>query len=746
MSLPAAPAPSGTVVRDRWAPDGRTALVTTLPGVRLLEALPAGGPVVALPAVRDDGTPVRVLLVTAPLDPATRRRVRAECSALEAALADVDPSVVLPLLDHGVADVPYLLVPGLPLVESLSVDGLGAAALGAAARALAAGLGELAGRGIVGPVPPLYEGPVLGTPLPPVLVELSSVLGSGTGHEPPEVLGGGGWTPAGQAYACASMLWTLLSGRPPYGDGLGRLLGAVPPRMRRADVPEPVVAVLRDALAVDPAARPAATPDALADALASALPTIEVLDTLPPTRPVSPPPTHTGGRPLGSRYLLDTRIGRGATGHVWAGRRREDGSPVAVKLIRGELAEDPDVVARFLRERATLVRLSHPNLVRVHDLVAEGEVLGIVMDLVEGADLRRLAVTGPLSVAEAAGLLAQAASALAAVHAAGVVHRDVKPENVLVTERDGRRTALLTDFGTARAVDGPTLTRSTQLVGTPAYLAPELVAGRSPEPPADVYSLGITAYELFTGRRPYPETSTEALLRAHLDQPVTRPDGLSDDAWALVAACLDKQPERRPSAAEAATRFAALADPSRDLGRLHPPEGVAVSTIGEPVATRVSERPVPARPAEPVPPKKRRWLLVGVAALVAVLGLGVGAYLGRPAPHAQPAARPTPSPSVGSLLYPIPAVLALDKGNVTVSWDSGAATLPGFQAFFVFEVTGSGSRAVSGMLARDVNKFRVSSLRPGRQSCFTVIAYGVTAPRPNPAPPPACVTPPSLAR
>src|SRR5262249_1325619 len=148
---------------------------------------------------------------------------------------------------------------------------------------------------------------------------------------------------------------------------------------------------------------------------------------------------------------LDEPIGRGATGHVWAGRRREDGSPVAVKLLRAELATDPGVVNRFLRERLVLTGLRHKHLVRVHDLVAEGDVLGIVMDLVDGEDLRHFLARGPLPEATAATLLAQVAAALAAVHAAGLVHRDIKPENVLVAAGP---TALLSDFGIARAVAG----------------------------------------------------------------------------------------------------------------------------------------------------------------------------------------------------------------------------------------------------------------------------------------------------
>jgi serine/threonine-protein kinase len=758
---------SGTVFRDRSRPDGRMALVTLLSGVRLLDAVPAGTPLVAVPAVREaDNAPVRVLVVTASLDPATRRRIRAECAALEAALADVDPAVVLPVLDHGVdaTDRPYLLMPRPGPVLDGADGPTPVAEVVATARAITAGLAELASRGVGGPPPPAYRtptGPVLGTPLPPVLVELRATLGTGTGHEPPEVLSGGDWTPAGQIYACASILWALLSGRPPFGDGLDRLLGTVP-RMERADVPGALVGVLRQALSLDPADRPESG-GTFAEAVAAAS-TPVALDTLPPTRPTPLRPEDAGARPLGSRYLLDQRIGGGATGQVWAGRRREDGSPVAVKLIRGDLAENPEVVARFLRERATLVRLQHPHLVRVHDLVAEGEVLGIVMDLVNGPDLRRLVAGHRLSQTEAAGLLAQTASALAAVHAAGVVHRDVKPENVLVTERDGRRMALLTDFGTARATDDPTLTRDSQLIGTPAYLAPERVRGYTADAAADVYALGVIAYELFAGHRPFPETSTEAVQRAHLDTEATRPAGLDDDAWDLVSACLDKQPDRRPSAAEAANRFAALAGPGALVDVPPPaplpataPPPAPVSEPLEPLATQLSARPLPARPAEPVPRRRRgRWLLLGTIGAVTVLGLAVGTYLGHSAlgHSAPPAHSATPSPSSDPALYPVPVVLSLDRANsLLISWDLAAAQLPGFRGFYVLQMSPD-FHALAEDLPGGTSSYRVDGLVPAQRTCYMVYAYGVTAAVPDP-PPPACVaagatpasaTPPTASR
>jgi serine/threonine protein kinase len=707
----------------------------SLPGMRLLGRAPAGGPVAAVRAVRAaDDLPVQVLLVTADLAPAELKRVRAECAHLEALLDDVDPALVLPLLDHGVdgAGRPYLVVPrpGPGLEEVLAASGpLPPSEAVAAARVLAGGLAALAERGLVGPPPALCRtgdgGFVLTTPVPPVLAELAAALGEGTGDEPPEVLSGGDWTSAGQVYACAAQLWTLLAGQPPYGSGtqrLSRLLGAGPPRLTRPEVPEPMVEVLRRALAAEPADRPD-SPAALAETLAAALGPVETL---------SPAALDeaTLARPLGSQYLLDTEIGRGATGHVWAGRRRADGSPVAVKLLRSDLADDPEVKARFLREHATLTRLRHPHLVGVHDLVAEGGVLGIVMDLVQGVDLRRLVAQTRLSTGAAATLLAQTAQALAAVHAAGIVHRDVKPENVLATPADGGWSARLTDFGIARAVAGSS---ATALIGTPAYLAPELATGHPPAPPADVYALGVTGYELLAGHRPFHATSIEAWMRAHLEEAPPRPAGIDDAAWKLLAACLAKDPAARPTAAQVASGWAALAGNESPI----PPVSDVELSTGDELGTELAAKPLPVRPPDDKPGKRRRlrWVAIGV---VTALGAALGVYLATP--RSTPEADASPSPTLpATSQYPVAASARPGQdGTVTLTWSSEAAKLDGFQAYFVLEVVGDSPRWASDSLGADATSYRVVGRDSKAKPCYRVIAYGVTARPPDPPPPLTC--------
>ncbi|MET7284255.1 protein kinase [Streptomyces sp. NPDC005573] len=321
-------------------------------------------------------------------------------------------------------------------------------------------------------------------------------------------------------------------------------------------------------------------------------------------------------RPVGSKYLLEEPLGRGATGTVWRARQRETagaeaavpgqpGETVAIKVLKEELASDPDIVMRFLRERSVLLRLTHPNIVRVRDLVVEGDLLALVMDLVEGPDLHRyLRENGPFSPVAAALLTAQVADALAASHADGVVHRDLKPANVLLTQYDGRMHPLLTDFGIARLADSPGLTRTQEFVGTPAYVAPESAEGRPQTSAVDIYGAGILLYELVTGHPPFAGATALEVLHQHLSAEPRRPSTVPDPLWTVIERCLRKNPEQRPGAESLARALRVVAEGvgvHANAAQIAAAEGVGALLAPDPDPAAVPGVPGAADPTQVLP-------------------------------------------------------------------------------------------------------------------------------------------------
>ncbi|MFE9383706.1 serine/threonine-protein kinase [Streptomyces sp. NPDC007025] len=267
-------------------------------------------------------------------------------------------------------------------------------------------------------------------------------------------------------------------------------------------------------------------------------------------------------RKIGSRYTAHRILGRGSAGTVWLGDGPE--GPVAIKLLREDLASDQDLVERFVQERSALLCLDHPRVVGVRDLVVDGNELALVMDLVRGTDLRtRLERDRRLAPAAAVAIAADVADALAAAHAAGLVHRDVKPENVLLDALalegpGGAPPALLTDFGVAKLIDSPSRTRATSIIGTPDYLAPEIVEGLPPRAAVDIYALATVVYELLAGFTPFGGGHPGAVLRRHVTETVAPLPGIPDELWQLVHQCLAKAPASRLRAAELAARLREL--------------------------------------------------------------------------------------------------------------------------------------------------------------------------------------------
>ncbi|MEV8402404.1 serine/threonine-protein kinase [Streptomyces niveus] len=321
-------------------------------------------------------------------------------------------------------------------------------------------------------------------------------------------------------------------------------------------------------------------------------------------------------RPVGSKYLLEEAIGRGATGTVWRARQRETagaeaavagqpGETVAIKVLKEELANDADVVMRFLRERSVLLRLTHPNIVRTRDLVVEGDLLALVMDLVEGPDLHHyLRQNGPFSPVAASLLTAQIADALAASHADGVVHRDLKPANVLLKDDGDQLHPMLTDFGIARLADSPGLTRTHEFVGTPAYVAPESAEGRPQTSAVDVYGAGILLYELVTGRPPFAGGTALEVLHRHLSEEPRRPSNVPEPLWTVIERCLRKEPDERPSAVNLARGLRTVASgigAHANSAQINAAMGVGALLAPDPSPTAVPGEPGAADPTQVLP-------------------------------------------------------------------------------------------------------------------------------------------------
>jgi len=256
--------------------------------------------------------------------------------------------------------------------------------------------------------------------------------------------------------------------------------------------------------------------------------------------PVSP------GLLLEGRYRLDHRIAAGAMGEVWRATDLVLDRPVAVKLLRPGYAGHEEGLARFRAEARNAGLLSHPGIATVYDYreAAAPYPPYLVMELVDGPSLARLLDEGPLDPARTMGLIAQAAAALRAAHAAGLVHRDIKPGNLLVSQRGQVK---ITDFGIAQATGCAPLTRPGMLIGTPAYLAPERVAGVPATPAADLYALGIVAFQCLTGRLPF-DGEPLAVAVAHQERPLPRlPSSVPAEVAALVVSLAAKDPRARPA-------------------------------------------------------------------------------------------------------------------------------------------------------------------------------------------------------
>ena len=320
---------------------------------------------------------------------------------------------------------------------------------------------------------------------------------------------------------------------------------------------------------------------------------------------------------LGGRYQLVEPLARGGMASVWIAQDPVLSRKVAVKILREDLAADPDTRARFRYEAIAAARLNHPNIVATYDTGDDDGTAYIVMELVDGPTVRDLIrADGPLPTREVLRIGMQMAAALEAAHRAGLVHRDVKPANVLVPRAGPVK---VTDFGIAKAVDADDLTRTGTVMGTARYLAPEQVNGKPADARTDVYALGLLLYEMLCGKPPFGGDTDVATAMARLTTtapPIRhqRPDvpAALDD---LVHRCLARDPARR---------FASAADVRAALAVIRPgADGLSAPAPrpkAPPPAPKATPRPAKARPA----PRKKSgatWFWVVVVFLLAIAGM-----------------------------------------------------------------------------------------------------------------------------
>lgn len=282
------------------------------------------------------------------------------------------------------------------------------------------------------------------------------------------------------------------------------------------------------------------------------------------------------GRALAGRYRMVTLIARGGMAEVWEGYDEVLSRPIAIKVLRADLTADEVFLERFRREAITAARLAHPGIVATFDTGVDQGTAFIVMELVRGQNLRQLLdQEGRIAPWRATSIAAQMADALAHSHHAGLVHRDVKPANVLIVDDDSPYPRVkVTDFGIAKAgmYAGADLTRTGMVLGTPKYLSPEQIRGGDPDARADLYSLGVVLYEMLVGAPPFVGDNDMATALAHLSERVPHPSasvrGIPADLDRLVVDLLAKAPAKRPqTASEVRDRLDELV-PSRPVPSL----------------------------------------------------------------------------------------------------------------------------------------------------------------------------------
>jgi len=340
------------------------------------------------------------------------------------------------------------------------------------------------------------------------------------------------------------------------------------------------------------------------------------------------------GRALNGRYELDAVIGEGTFGRVYRGRDLRLERAVAIKVIKPWWTEDPNWAKSFEREAQLMARVSHAGIVQIYDIGYADEGLYYVAELVEGQSLSARLRAGSLAPPEARDIAEQLCRALAQAHAKRVVHRDVKPANVLITA-EGR--VKIGDFGIARLAEGTTDGAGGTIVGTPRYMAPEQARGRPTTPATDVYGVGVVLYEMLAGRPPFTERAAVELALRHVsDPPPPLPTGTPPALAQIVERALAKDPADRYPGAQQMADALAEADASEPRNRTvdtalftDPSEELTVARVaerGDGVAPTRVKRISPRRNVNPAETKRYRALLACVVVIV-LAGLVAGGIL-----------------------------------------------------------------------------------------------------------------------
>ena len=350
------------------------------------------------------------------------------------------------------------------------------------------------------------------------------------------------------------------------------------------------------------------------------------------------------------RYRVEREIGHGGMASVYLAHDGELDRPVAIKILAAHLASEPGFYERFVREARTAARLSHPNVVQVFDAGEEHDRPYIVMEYVPGRTLaEEIRARGKLDAARVVDLALQVCGGLELAHSSGLVHRDVKPQNLLLRD-DG--VVKIADFGIARAAEATKLTQVGSILGTAAYLAPEQATGEPVTAAADIYSLGVVLYELLSGQTPYDFNTLAELVAKQREEPIRAlrevEPSVPERLEAVVMRCLARNPDYRPRSAAELARDLAAASPDpptvplpADLGV----EATDVATVPLTASTRDLEPRAPRRAAarRHVGLRGRRiWAVVAAGAilLAVVIGIAVAGSGGDGEPGGQPAQDP----------------------------------------------------------------------------------------------------------